>query len=299
MNIKTATIKYLGELEQPVITDYDLCMTIFNFHQTKKYHDDEIKLVQQYPQYDDIYKEVIGPLLELSILESHKDFPPERVFKILGHRYHYEAGDVVCSVDPFAYLSHLSAMAYHGFTNRLPKMLFISTPPRKTWSNFALKKMEKDCRGYIKDYVNCNLPTLSRLHFDRIESYRINVHSSIHQGSFKHVEGRMLRVSTIGRTFLDMLRRPQYCGGMAHVIDVFSQHGSEYYKLIIDEIDRNGKMIEKSRAGYLLEKCCNIQNDVIEKWAMQVQRGGSRKLDPEKQYSEKYSEKWALSINVD
>lgn len=38
------------------------------------------------------------------------------------------AEEVVCSVDPFCYVSHLSAMEYHGLTNRMPTLLFISSP---------------------------------------------------------------------------------------------------------------------------------------------------------------------------
>ena len=79
-------------------------------------------------------------------------------------------------------------------------------------------------------------------------------YSSVHQGAFKHIDGRMLRVSTIGRTFLDMLRKPDYCGSMYHVAGIFKNNGQQYSKLIIDEIDRHGTNIEKARAGYLLEE---------------------------------------------
>ena len=37
----------------------------------------------------------------------------------------------------------------------------------------------------------------------------------------------------------------------------------------------------------------------IDEWAKNVQRGGSRKLDPEGPYRETFSERWSLSLNVD
>lgn len=298
MDIKAVIIRYLRELDQPVITDYDLCMAIFNFHQIQKYRGESIKLSSQFPVWSDTYNEIIKPLIELGIICSHKDFSEERVFEIIGNRYQ-DGGDIACSVDPFAYLSHLSAMAYHGMTNRLPKMLFISAPPPKKWAEFASQKMEKDCKGFLNDYFKCQLPKLISIKFDKIQKTHITMYASIHQGAFKSIEGRKLRTSTIGRTFLDMLRKPDYCGGMGHVKDVFRLHGEQYKRLIIDEIDRQGKNIEKARAGYLLEEHSHIQDEKINKWADQVQRGGSRKLDPDAPYRETYSERWCLSINVE
>ena len=113
----------------------------------------------------------------------------------------------------------------------------------------------------------------------------------------------MLRVSSIGRTFLDMLRRPDLCGGIHNCLDVFQQHGPQYLKLIIDEITQHGNSIEKVRAGYILEEYCNIKNHVLdnalEEWVKHAQRGGSRKLDPNNEYWPFFSEKWCLSINTE
>lgn len=298
MDIKAAMSRHLRELDQPVITVYDLCMTLFNLHQSKKYHGGRIEVTRQFPLWNEAYTDVIQPLIDLGIISPHKGFPEERVFEIVGNRYQ-EAGDIACSVDPFAYLSHLSAMEYHGLTNRLPKLLFISTPPPKEWLEFAAQKMEKDCRGFVTDYLKGQLPKLVNIQFDRIQKTQITRYASIHRGAFKNIEGRKLRVSTIGRTFLDMLRKPDYCGGMRHIMEIFGSSAGQYTRLIIDELDRNGNSIEQARAGHLLEDYGHIQDDKINEWAKHVQRGGSRKLDPEGPYRETFSERWSLSLNVD
>jgi len=298
MDLKAALIGYLRELDQPVITDYDLCMALFNFHQSKKYRGKALNISSQFPLWNEAYAEVILPLIDFGIIIPHKDFPEGRVFEIVGNRYQ-EAGDIACSVDTFAYLSHLSAMAYHGMTNRLPKMLFISTPPLKKWAEFATQKMGKDCQGFLNDYFKCQLPKLINIKFDKIQKTQITRYASVHRGAFKNIEGRKLRISTIGRTFLDMLRKPDYCGGMRHVMEIFESSAGQYKRLIIDELDRNGNAIEKSRAGYLLEDYGHIQDEKINEWAKHVQRGGSRKLDPEGMYRETFSERWCLSLNVD
>jgi len=294
IKITTALTRYLSKLVQPVITDYELFLTIFNFLHTYKFREIDKRAN---PSLKYLKKNIITPLIELGVIIPLPDFSNERVFQILGKQQ--DAEDIACTVDPFAYVSHLSAMAYHGLTNRLPKVIYLSTPSPKDWMTFANKKMEKDFGNLRKEYLDCGLPTLTRLKFNMIQKNKIFRYSSIHHGAFKHIEGRMLRVATIGRTFLDMLRKPDYCGSMYHVIDIFKNNGQQYSKIIIEEIDRHGTNIEKARAGYLLEELLHIKDSRIDAWAKNVQRGGSRKLDPKQMYREIYSERWCLSLNMD
>jgi len=298
MDLKAALSRYLRELDQPVITDYDLSMLLFHLHSSKKYHSETLDVSGPFPSWQEAYATFIQPLIDLGILISHKDFSEGRVFTIIGNRYQ-EPADIACSVDPFAYLSHLSAMEYHGLTNRLPKLLFISTPPPKEWSAFAKKKMEKDGWSLLPKNLTDQMPRLVNLPFDRIHKTQITRYASIHRGAFKSIEERKLRVSTIGRTFLDMLRRPDYCGGMRHVVEIFGTLADQYRQLIINELDRHGNAIEKARAGYLLEEYAHIQDEKINEWAEHVQRGGSRKLNPEGPFRETYSKRWCLSLNLD
>jgi len=300
MNTKIiqALTHHLSELQQPVITDYELYLTIFNLFHTKKFR--EITTATKKSAHFSIKylkENIITPIIDLGIITPLTYFPNQRVFQIIGKQQ--DAEDIACTVDPFAYISHLSAMAYHGLTNRLPKVIYLSSPSTNDWMASANKKMTNDLGKYYNEYCDNSLPRLIRLKVTMIQNNKIFIYSSIHHGAFKHIDGRMLRVSTIGRTFLDMLRAPDYCGSMYHVIDVFKNYGEQYSKLIIDEIDRHGTNIEKSRAGYLLDEILNIKDSRIDEWAKNVQRGGSRKLDPKQEYSEIYSERWSLSLNMD
>ncbi len=297
MKLITALSRTLSEITEPVVTHYNLCVILFNLLQTKKYHGETIEIRSNTRLSFPYVKGLAVQLREWGIISVHDDFPAGRVFQILGKSH--EPEDVACSIDPFAYISHLSAMAFHGLTNRLPKVIYLSTPPLKDWRISANKKMLKDCQGLLDKYLSNKLPKLERIKFDKIKKNRVIKYSSVHHGNFKHVEGRMLRVATIGRTFLDMLRQSDYCGGMDHVIETFEKFGKQYSKLIIEEIDRHGKAIEKGRAGYLLEEYCHIKDSRLDEWAKHVQRGGSRKLDPTKEYREVYSDRWCISLNAD
>ena len=88
------------------------------------------------------------------------------------------------------------------------------------------------------------------------------------------------------------------CGGIGHVIEVFGENAAKYEPLVVETIDRNGTLIEKARAGYILEDLCKVQNPTVDEWARTAQRGGSRKLDPHSEYSPHYSERWSLSLKI-
>ncbi|MFN9055266.1 MAG: hypothetical protein ACK5V6_20285, partial [Pseudanabaena sp.] len=199
----------------------------------------------------------------------------------------------------FCYMSHLSAMSYHGLTDRIPKKLFISSPPNDTWRSLAKEKMQKDLGDDFESYCEHGLPKLVRPNMKKIDKTDLHCLSSKHLGAYKNVRGRSLRVSTVGRTFLDMLRNPELCGGINHILDVFDEYGEKYLRLITDDIDKNGEPIDKVRAGYILNERLGINNnEIINGWSSLAQRGGSRKLDSSSEYSPEWSDKWKISLNI-
>ena len=107
-----------------------------------------------------------------------------------------------------------------------------------------------------------------------------------------------MRVSTIGQTFLDMLQKPDLCGGMTHVLEVWEEYAATYLNQIVPTIDATPGALIKSRAGYIFQEYLGLEHPDIEKWETFSQRGGSRKLDPSKEFAPTYSEKWMISINV-
>lgn len=133
---------------------------------------------------------------------------------------------------------------------------------------------------------------------DRVDGVRVELLRRANRGAFKVIKSPAVRVAMMGRTFLDMVREPECCGGMQHVVDTYRQYGPRNLPLIVEEVERHGKSIEKVRAGYLLEEVCKLQHELIDKWRAAAQRGGSRVLDPASEYSAIYSEAWKLSINV-
>jgi len=297
MEVSTALTLELGSLHQPVVTACQLGVTLFQLYQAKTYQGQAlVRLEKDVPTPSDL-KRVTDRLLKNGVLQPYKGFSGT-AFTLLGKQP--TAPEVACVVDPFAYLSHLSAMEYHGLTQRMPAMLLISSPAPAEWKTCAEARMQRDLgEAQLEIYRAAALPALTRPRLDKIERQAVKVYTSSHLGAFVAVRDRALRVATIGRTFLDMIREPDLCGGIYHVLEVFEAHAATYLRLITDEIERHGSKIDQSRAGYLLDERCGLQSPTLDRWQAEVQRGGSRKLYAKGDYSSRFSERWSLSLNIE
>ncbi len=299
MKIISALSTEIGELKHPVVTGYQIGLILFQLYSEKKFKGQLLTNIRKNsPNYDDYSrytKELISFGLLNSDLVSHNE-----VFGVLSQSSP-SAEEIACCIDPFVYVSHLSAMEYHGLTDRFPKMLFLTAPKQINWTQLAQKKMEKDLGEDLPTYLATGLPKLKRLLEKKISKKTINIHSSVtySPGAYLNIKGQSLRVSSIGRTFFDMLHNPSLCGGIYHVLDVYRENAKRYLRLIVDEVDRHGSAIDKVRAGYVLNERLGLSEPCIEKWRENVQRGGSRKLVADEPYKPVFSERWCLSINIE
>ncbi|WP_052321815.1 type IV toxin-antitoxin system AbiEi family antitoxin domain-containing protein [Ralstonia sp. A12] len=277
---------------------YDLGVATLQIYTAKEYAGQKIKkLTADLPSRSNIHR-YKNALMESGILEERRDLPRDTC--LLVSSPHQEAVDLACGIDPFCYVSHLSAMAYHGLTDRFAKTLFLTTPTAALWRERAAEKQRKDLGEDLDRYVRAGFPLLARHALSSLNREPVHTYATKHvdPGAYVKVSDRPVRVASIGRTFLDMLRKPDLCGGMSHVINVFESNAPSYLRLILNEIDRHGEPIDKVRAGYILDERCGIHYDRIDQWVSFAQRGGSRVLDPGAPFWPQFSEKWCLSINL-
>ena len=175
----------------------------------------------------------------------------------------------------------------------------VATPAPKDWHAHAWTRMQRDLGEELEPYESAGFPRLQKVNFERLMGMPVQITTSLHLGAFRLLEGAGIRVSTIGRTFLDMLRHPEFCGGVHHVLDVFSREVAAHLVNFVDEVDRHGEPIDKVRAGYVIEEVCGLDHPSLAAWATHAQRGGSRRLVANLPYSPKYSARWCLSLNSD
>lgn len=281
----------LAAIDAPAISPYELGRLLFAALATNEAASPTTALK---PAYQAVVHSLVQVRL-LSPIPSTASTPTG--YRLFGRKTATPA-EIACSLDPFAYVSHLSAMEYHGLTDRFPKTLFMSTPPLKEWRMQASQRMSRDLGDQLERYKASGLPQLTRPSLTAIDRTVIQFHERSQMGAFRRIAGSPLCVATVGRTFLDMLREPGLCGGMQHVLDIYRGQAKRYASLIVDEIDRHGAPIDKVRAGYVLTEVCHLSLPATEAWKAFAQRGGSRKLDPDAEYAADYSDTWKLSLNV-
>lgn len=288
-----ALTQFLGVSTSPVITDYELGKVIYSLYRKRSYKGQKIRLSKDLPDQED-YKSAVKKLLASGILSEHTGFSLGRVYKILSPK---EASnqEIICAIDPFAYISHFSAMEYHGLTDKVVKTIFYSTLPQKEWRQAAKDKLSKE----LEDTGEYNLPHLVYLSPKKLGKNLVYCFRTKTAGSYQNVVDSNLRVAKIGRVFLDMLQKPDLCGGIYHVLEIYRDHANRYLDSIIAVVNNHGKDVDKVRVGYVLEERCAITDKRIDEWKRFAQRGGSRKLDSSRPYANDFSSTWSLSLNIE
>lgn len=291
--LQRALTELLRDRGQAVTTEYDLSLSIAELYVTKTYQGEPISIRKDYPERRDITR-AIGNLRSANIIGSDKDFHKDLYRVVIAADS--PAEEVACLADPFIYISHLSAMQRYGLTERNPIALTLSRPARGLWRRMALEKARADLG--LERAQESEAPKW--LEFPEVlRSRRLRIHELRHPGAWQQVRGQRSRVATIGQTFADMLTRPQWCGGMAHVLSVWSEHARTYLDEIVRAVDVAQNKLVKIRAGYILDELLQLEDDRALTWLQHAQRGGSRVLDPSQPYKPTYSEKWMISLNAD
>jgi predicted transcriptional regulator of viral defense system len=286
----------LGKLASPVVLRYDIGR--IGWSQYKAHSYEGLPLPGQRETLDTrAFLRIERELIENGVLSPIPGLPERSAYTLIGAGAP-DRNAIICSIDPFCYLSHLSAMEFHGLTDRMPEQIYVSSPPGKSWMGFAEERMRRDLGEDLDAYRVARLPRLQRSAVAKIAQRPVHRYSSAHQGAYRAIKGSSIRVATIGRTFLDMLRESDLCGGISHVIGVFREHAASNRRLIFDEFDQHGGPIDKVRCGYILEELCSIRDPRIDSWVAFAARGGSRRLDPSSDYEPRFSERWMISINV-
>ena len=164
------------------------------------------------PDHDDITR-FRSILKTAGAITSDRDYG-SRVIRVLAVS-DLPAEDIVCLVDPTCYVSHLSAMQRWGLTDRTPRALALTRPDRRT----AAAALRSHMNEAMNRTENNLYPLTLVQHPQRVRRRDVAMYECKTAGAFMTNRGTHFRLSTVGQTFLDMLQRPDLCGGMSHVLD--------------------------------------------------------------------------------
>ena len=224
----------------------------------------------------------------------------------------------VSALYPFGYISYLTAMNLYKIGTVLTDGLYFTTPDRNHWKNLCLKELRKkfeisfsiDERSLSSDYININglivssqsilYPYPSEGVLDEAGSNRTII-LTYKKDLVESEWWNKSRIQNIVDLYLDMLRMPQYCGGLNHVITIYKQNFQDIdlFKEITLYLDRKGSIIDKARFGFICDKLLHISTEVIDKWKIEQKdkRGSSRKLIANLEFDSRFDPEWNISIN--
>lgn len=279
----------LEEADKPVLTPFELFRLIWQMYRDSA--GEKLYLRSETPTPEDYSRLRLG-LKHASVIGADRDYGA-RIIRVLTVS-DLSAESIVCMVDPTCYVSHLSAMQRWGLTDRSPDALILTRPDRKS------------AQAYLRDYMDKILgegednpfPLKIIKHPARVRRRKVHVYETTTAGDYVVNRSDNVRISTIGQTFLDTLQKPDLCGGMSHVLDVWEEHAAIHLEDIIAAVDTATSNLVKSRAGYILDERLAFRHEGIERWKTFGQRGSSRKLDPSKEFASTFSETWMISLNV-
>jgi predicted transcriptional regulator of viral defense system len=206
---------------------------------------------------------------------------------------HVEEDEVLMEVHPYAALSHLSALVFHGLTDELPKgiimtvsldgrgdLLPIGTEPRD-WEGLPL------VRGQMPARILNRPVTWRQVKPERFFGLGVNA-----------PRGYPVRVTTPERTLLDALQAPELSGGMENVLRAWAlARDTLDLDVLIHFVDRFDIALLRQRAGFILEEL-GLSHPRMGEWQGMARRGGSSKLLASAPYAPHYSERWNLSLNA-
>lgn len=281
----------LNHHPKPVIALHEFNLYLYRLYRDKTFEGSRIGKIQSAEPDTRVLTDALLGITEQGILSP---VIPGYIWQ-LSNKNAATAQQIVCNLTPWSHLAYLSAMEWHGITDRIPHALHTVQAPLAAARKQQLAQLKEQLPGLQNEQ-----PLLVRAYspHEKIDGKVLQQHT---QRNYRlraelHDSGG-IRVTTLGETFLDMLREPDLCGGYAHVQDVFEEYAANHLPVIVKAVDKNGTGIDKARTGYLLEEVCGLSHRIIDSWKTSVQRGGSRKLVASNPYKNTFSEVWCISIN--
>jgi len=197
----------------------------------------------------------------------------------------FEAGqEGKWSSDPFVlasklispyYISHWSAACYWGWTEQLLRTVFVTSPSRKFLN-------EKTILNITFRFIKIS----NNKFFGITEEW---------------VENKKIKFSDKEKTIVDILDKPNLCGGIKEVSKCIRNAFRENQinpQILTDYISKTGNRAIFKRLGYISEVLGIFDKTWLDMWQDFVSKGYS-KLDPSISKLEKrFNSRWNLIVNV-
>lgn len=196
-------------------------------------------------------------------------------------------------IHPYATLSHLSALTFHGLTTEFPNRLTATVSADRTGGLLPPQTGPGDWEGVF-------LPAPAKP--SQILGMPVTWKTLRPEAYFGFAEyqplGFTVRYTSIERTLLDGLTSPDLSGGIGTVLGAWGMARDVInLDVLIHQAERLDIALLRQRVGFILDQL-QLTHPELEAWRQRSKRGGSSKLVSSQPYSPNYDERWNLSINA-
>jgi predicted transcriptional regulator of viral defense system len=216
----------------------------------------------------------------------------DRVTVAFARHAHIDERECLMEIHPYAALSHLSAMVFHGIAIETPKRLIATAARNATGGLYPVGTTGTDWEDLLiprprKPKQTMGTPIVWNV--VRPERY-------FGVAEFEPF-GVPIRYTTLERTLLDGLQDPELSGGISVVLRAWAMARDRLHlDLLLPLTEQFGVALLRQRVGFVLDRL-GIGDPVLEKWRANAKRGGSSKLVGAAPFASEYDERWNLSLN--
>lgn len=295
----------LNEYPFSVINGEEIAKQIFRLYKSKSYGIDKIARIRSDEPRLSVYHSLVLSLTRAGVISEIEGFHsassstyPFNGSYIIKSKPEYSAPDAACVIYPYAHLAYLSAMERHGLTLKNPQVIYLGMPARETWKTKAKANLNIDF-DYSINFSEVNfMPKYPSKNI--IFGMSVIPVSEKDQSGIIRVTNSPVMITSPARTFVDMTRKPDFCGGADDAVESFLENAKPFRKQIIKYTNDYGGKIDKARVGFLLDSVMGISDPIIDSWQKEavLSRGSSKVLIPGAPFSEHYSPEWSLSLNL-
>lgn len=159
----------------------------------------------------------IDKMNELGVLVEVRLNFPVRPAKLIARKGRAHPEHIACALSQSAYLSHYTALALHDLTDDVPKIVYVTIPqPRKSYSR-ALTQDEIDASMSKPARETTDIAPWSGIRIARLRGQDSGGLEIID----RDLAGYPIRITSIERTLIDVVVRPECAGGTHRVFEAF------------------------------------------------------------------------------
>jgi len=201
--------------------------------------------------------------------------------------------EILFEMHPYAVISHMSALVFHGLTTDQPKGLTITVSADTTGGLLPIGTGPRDWEGVTRPAAT--IPT--RILGCPVQARRVKPELFFGFADYQPL-GFTMRYMSPERTLIDGLMAPDLSGGINSVLRAW-QLGQDLIDLdvLVYQVERIGIAILRQRVGFVLNEL-GLTHPKLEEWRQTAHRGGSSRLVGAEPFASTYNEQWNLSINA-